>query len=198
MKNANDDDLKKSYRRLAMKWHSDKNPLTKKAAEAKFKQISEAYDVLSDPQRRHAYDQHGGWKKGTKITFPEKGGNQEPGVTPADLTFVVDEKPHPVYTRDGIDLIVKKKVSLIEALTGVTLSLTTLDGRNLTIPVLDIVKPGQEIVIPNERMPTKEDPLKIGDLRVNLDVLFPSRLTSEQKNGLKRVLGGTLMELKNI
>ncbi|XP_048612797.1 dnaJ homolog subfamily B member 1-like, partial [Brassica napus] len=139
-----------------------------------------------------------GWKKGTKITFPEKGGNQEPGVTPADLTFVVDEKPHPVYTRDGIDLIVKKKVSLIEALTGVTLSLTTLDGRNLTIPVLDIVKPGQEIVIPNERMPTKEDPLKIGDLRVNLDVLFPSRLTSEQKNGLKRVLGGTLMELKNI
>ncbi|CDY37986.1 BnaC05g07880D [Brassica napus] len=216
-RNANDDDLKKSYRRLAMKWHSDKNPLTKKAAEAKFKQISEAYDVLSDPQRRHAYDQHGGfdlfpkivheilkieikpgWKKGTKITFPEKGGNQEPGVTPADLTFVVDEKPHPVYTRDGIDLIVKKKVSLIEALTGVTLSLTTLDGRNLTIPVLDIVKPGQEIVIPNERMPTKEDPLKIGDLRVNLDVLFPSRLTSEQKNGLKRVLGGTLMELKNI
>uniref|UniRef100_M4DTU9 J domain-containing protein n=1 Tax=Brassica campestris TaxID=3711 RepID=M4DTU9_BRACM len=59
--NANDDDLKKSYRRLAMKWHPVKNPLTKKAAEAKFKQISQAYDVLSDPQIRHAYDQHGGF-----------------------------------------------------------------------------------------------------------------------------------------
>ena len=130
-----------------------------------------------------------GWKKGTKITFPEKG-NQEPGVTPADLTFVVDEKPHPVYTRDGNDLIFEKKVSLIDALTGVTVSLTTLDGRNLTIPVLDIVKPGHEIVIPNEGMPTKE-PLKRGDLRVRFEILFPSRLTSEQKSDLKRVLGGS-------
>ncbi|CAH8355088.1 unnamed protein product [Eruca vesicaria subsp. sativa] len=80
-----------------------------------------------------------------------------------------------------------KKASLIEALTGVTISLTTLDRRNLTIPVLDTVKPGQEIVITNEGMPTKH-PLKRGDLRVGFDVLFPSRLTSEQKNDLKRVL----------
>lgn len=59
-RDANDDDLKKSYRRLAMKYHPDKNPTTsKKEAEAKFKQISEAYDVLSDPRRRQIYDQHG-------------------------------------------------------------------------------------------------------------------------------------------
>lgn len=44
-KNAKDDDLKKAYRKLAMKWHPDKNPTNKKEAEAKFKQISEAYDV---------------------------------------------------------------------------------------------------------------------------------------------------------
>ena len=56
---ASEDDLKKSYRRLAMKWHPDKNPSSKKEAEAKFKQISEAYDVLSDPQRRQIYDQYG-------------------------------------------------------------------------------------------------------------------------------------------
>ena len=43
--NAKDDDLKKAYRKLAMKWHPDKNPNNKKEAEAKFKQISEAYDV---------------------------------------------------------------------------------------------------------------------------------------------------------
>ena len=45
-RNAKDDDLKKAYRKLAMKWHPDKNPNSKKDAEAKFKQISEAYDVL--------------------------------------------------------------------------------------------------------------------------------------------------------
>lgn len=44
-RNAKDDDLKKTYRKLAMKWHPDKNPNNKKEAEAKFKTISEAYDV---------------------------------------------------------------------------------------------------------------------------------------------------------
>lgn len=46
-RSASDDDLKKAYRKLAMKWHPDKNPTNKKEAEAKFKQISEAYDVCS-------------------------------------------------------------------------------------------------------------------------------------------------------
>ena len=58
-RSANDDDLKKAYRKLAMKWHPDKNPNNKKDAEAKFKQISEAYDVLSDPQKRAVYDHCG-------------------------------------------------------------------------------------------------------------------------------------------
>lgn len=44
-KGASEDDLKKAYRKLAMKWHPDKNPNNKKDAEAMFKQISEAYDV---------------------------------------------------------------------------------------------------------------------------------------------------------
>ena len=44
-KNATDEDLKKAYRKLAMKWHSDKNPNNKKKAEAKFKQVLEAYEI---------------------------------------------------------------------------------------------------------------------------------------------------------
>lgn len=58
-RNASDDDLKKAYKRLAMIWHPDKNPVNKREAEAKFKQISEAYDVLSDPQKRQIYDLYG-------------------------------------------------------------------------------------------------------------------------------------------
>ncbi|CAA7023197.1 unnamed protein product, partial [Microthlaspi erraticum] len=48
-KSATEDDLKKSYRRLAMKWHPDKNPNSKTEAEAKFKQISEAYEASHFP-----------------------------------------------------------------------------------------------------------------------------------------------------
>lgn len=57
--NASEEDLKKAYKRLAMKWHPDKNPDNKKEAEAKFKQISEAYDVLSDPHKRQIYELYG-------------------------------------------------------------------------------------------------------------------------------------------
>jgi DnaJ family protein B protein 4 len=128
-----------------------------------------------------------GWKKGTKITFPEKG-NQEPGTIPADLIFVVDEKPHPVFKRDGNDLVVNQKMSLLEALTGKTIELTTLDGRYLTVPVSDIVKPGHEVLILDEGMPVSKEPNKRGNLRIKFDITFPSRLTAEQKSDLKKAL----------
>ena len=60
VKNASDDDIKKAYRKLAMKHHPDRNQGDKaKEAEAKFKEVKEAYEMLSDPQKRAAYDQHG-------------------------------------------------------------------------------------------------------------------------------------------
>ncbi|HTR18284.1 MAG TPA: molecular chaperone DnaJ [Acetobacteraceae bacterium] len=55
---ASADDLKKAYRKLAMKYHPDRNP-GDKAAEARFKEINEAYDVLKDEQKRAAYDRFG-------------------------------------------------------------------------------------------------------------------------------------------
>ncbi|KAL6513847.1 hypothetical protein OROHE_019303 [Orobanche hederae] len=297
-KNASEEDVKRSYKRLAMKWHPDKNAVNTEEAEAKFKQISEAYDVLSDPEKRQIYDLYGeegvksglcskdrdagggvrgfgfrftprsaedvfeeifgkfdfarekrngggggggvlkkaaamesqlpcsleelykgsrrkmkisrivldesrkpctveevlsihiqpGWKKGTKITFPEKG-NHEPDSAPGDLIFVVDEKSHPTFKRDGNDLIVHQKISLLDALTGKTLSITTLDGRELPLALSDVIRPGQEMVIENEGMPLSKEPGKNGNLRIKFDIKFPSRLSAEQKSDLRRVLG---------
>ena len=58
-KNATDDELKKAFRKKAKQWHPDANPDNKKEAEAKFKEVNEAYEVLSNPQKRQMYDQFG-------------------------------------------------------------------------------------------------------------------------------------------
>lgn len=57
-RDASDEDIKKSYRKMAMKYHPDRNPDSKEA-EDKFKEAKEAYEMLSDPQKRAAYDQYG-------------------------------------------------------------------------------------------------------------------------------------------
>ena len=58
-RNASDAEIKKSYRSMAMKFHPDRNADNPEAAEVKFKQIKEAYEILSDPKKRSAYDQFG-------------------------------------------------------------------------------------------------------------------------------------------
>ena len=73
-KGASDDEIKKAYRKLALKYHPDKNP-GDKAAEEKFKEINEAHDVLSDKQKRARYDQFGHAGVGGASGNPFAGGN---------------------------------------------------------------------------------------------------------------------------
>ena len=140
---------------------------------------------------------HPGWKSGTKIRFPQSGNEQVNGKT-QDLVFVVEEKPHETFKREGNDLTCNIGLSLVESLSGpppgVTRSTKTikmLDGRQLQVPVpLGIVKPGQETTISGEGMPIrKEGSVKErGNLIVKWEVVFPERLTPAQKESIRKIL----------
>jgi molecular chaperone DnaJ len=83
-KGASLDDIKKSYRKLAMQHHPDKNP-GDKAAEAKFKDITEAYDILKDEQKRAAYDRYG------HAAFEQGGGGAQGGFGFGGFADIFDE-----------------------------------------------------------------------------------------------------------
>ena len=310
-KDADDNALKKAYRKQAMRWHPDKNQDNKSEAEAKFKDISEAFEVLSDPQKREIYDRFGedglkngmggaagggfaftpssaedifrsffgnddgfstifggrcgshfngmpsgfdsfvhggdpfgrprsrkaapitnplrctleelysgttkkmkisrqlrdasgknmevseileikvrpGWKQGTKITFEEKG-DERPGIIPADIVFVIEEKPHDVFTRSGDDLIHKRRLSLVDALCGTVVELKHLDGTVLHIPIKTVASPQRKHVERGKGMPNSKT-MKHGDLLIQFDVIFPHRLDELQKEKIREALENT-------
>merc|ERR1719334_118439 len=113
-----------------------------------------------------------GWQPGTRIVFPKEG-DQGPNNIPADIVFIVKDKPHPRFKREENNLIFVAKVLLGKALTGCSVDLPTLDGRLLNIPINDIISPGYEKVVPGEGMPISQNPNIRGDLVIRFDIEFP-------------------------
>lgn len=315
-KGASDDEIKKAYRKMALKYHPDKNK--DPGAEAKFKDIAEAYDVLSDAKKKEVYDKYGedglksdgfpggggggqhyefhgdpmrmftqffggddpfggvfgmggggpgvffnvgghggmedmgygggfgggrrapvrqdptvqhelnvsledinsgcvkkmkitrkvlnsdgvstrvedkvlsinikpGWKSGTKITFPKEG-DQHPGRTPADIVFVIKDKPHPTFKREGTDIKYAHKVALRDALCGATVTVPLLGGGNQQVKINDIIRPGTVRRLTGKGLPNPKSPGVRGDLIVEFDIQFPTSLTDAQKELLQSVL----------
>merc|ERR1712146_489639 len=153
--------------------------------------------VMVDERRRREEEEvltvnvKPGWKAGTKITFNNKG-DEYPGTEPADVVFVIEERRHDTFKRGGSssnDLIYRHRCSLGDALTGFTISLTTLDNRTLSVPVTEIVNPQYVKVVRGEGMPISKRAGQRGDLRIEFDIHFPrGPLSDEKKAALKSIL----------
>ncbi|KAJ1504025.1 hypothetical protein HMI54_006614 [Coelomomyces lativittatus] len=127
-----------------------------------------------------------GWRSGVKVKFHEEG-DALPNSTNQDIEFVICEKPHAQFQRDGDDLHMNLDLTLCEALTGFSKTVNTLDGRKLKISFDQIVLPDQEVRFQGEGMPIKGTSNK-GDLVIKYKVHFPTSLTLDQKNQLKAML----------
>ncbi|VEN58965.1 unnamed protein product [Callosobruchus maculatus] len=299
-KGASDDDIKKAYRKLALKYHPDKNKSP--GAEEKFKEVAEAYEVLSDKTKRDVYDAYGeeglkggvgggtggvnsqpgnfsytyhgdpratfaqffgnsspfsaffdfgnnrmsfnfhgspnrskdkmqdppiehdlyvslediakgcqkkmkisrkvlqpdgstkkedkvltinvkpGWKAGTKITF-QREGDQSRNKIPADIVFIIRDKPHPLFKREGSDIKYTAKVSLKQALCGCTIEVPTMAGKTLSLNYQnEIIKPNTVRRIQGYGLPLPKEPSRHGDLIVNFDIRFPDNLSQSAKD----------------
>src|SRR4051812_38874253 len=128
-KNASQDDLKKAYRKLAMQFHPDRNPGDKQA-EARFKDVSEAYDILKDDQKRAAYDRFG------HAAFEQGGGGAGPGFGGFDFSATGDlgdifeqmfgtggRRGGAGRPRSGADVRQAVEIDLAEAFTGTKVNL---------------------------------------------------------------------------
>lgn len=288
---ASETDIKKAYRKLSLEYHPDRNK--NPDAQSKFQEINEAYETLSDPQKRkqhdmgtgdvpfgfpggfpggfpfggggirvhhsggmpsdindifeqffssgmggpmggpnirvfhngrtvhqkpppikktlpisleQAYDgfnmtmgmENGTDKEQIPITVPKGINNNETiiltgkgntnGHLRGDLHLIFEIQPHHFFTRDGLDLLCKKTITLKESLCGFLVEIPHLSGKMLRLTnqnLGNIVKPGLKREVPNFGI-TKGD--QTGKLIIEFDVIFPDSITEEQKEGLKNIL----------
>ena len=284
---AGADQIKKAYRRLAREHHPDRNPGNARAEE-RFKEIREAYSVLSDPERKRQYDQmrrnpFGQFQEGfrspgqsqtsdangsffsfdpgvgwddilggagsvtdffgrmfggepqqrttnrtrrrtrtpqtnltatvpfdlalrggkTEVSLPDgrkirinipkgmedgfkirlKGqGAAAPGGAPGDVFVTFRVEPHPVYRRNGSDLLVDIDINPFEAMLGTTRSITTPQGKQVKVTVPQGAQTGDKLRLRGLGVETER---QTGDLFVVVNVRTPKNLTAEQKRAVQ-------------
>ena len=103
-------------------------------------------------------------------------GDEEPGIPPGDVVFVLKQTPHDSFQRSGNDLLTAVHITLSEALFGFSRILVThLDGRGIHVssPPGKIIKPGESIVARGEGMPTYKHPDTKGDLYIVFKIDMP-------------------------
>lgn len=290
-KNVDDAELKKTYRKLARKYHPDSNQGDAKA-EATFKEISEAYSVLSDKEQRAEYDEiramgsgarftagnqaggggfddvfsrfgrggrgtqadfddifamfnqgggssfgsgrfgqptggfrgYGGPTKGSdvtarttldfttavrgdtvtlqgedgkpikikipagvadgqKIRLAGRGRPSTDGGAPGDIVVTVAVRPHPVFTRDGLNLRVTVPVTFTEAVLGATIEVPTLGGDPVKLRVAPGTPSGRVLRVKGRGVETKKG---TGDLLAQLEVAVPTHLDDQARETLER------------
>ena len=199
-KSSNDDEIKKAYRNLAREHHPDMVKDSDKAqAEKKFKEINEAYQVLSDPEKKRQYDQfgHDAFKQGAGAGgFGGVGGfgGQYGGYSYNGTNINID--PFEIFEevfgfggfgrpRKGKNIMHEVRVSFEEAVRGAERKIKVSSGE-FTIKIPQGIVDGMEMRFAGKGMPG-QDKLPNGDLLVSFRVAFPNNLERYTENILQIV-----------
>lgn len=132
-----------------------------------------------------------GMRDGQKIPFRGEAGYSDPNIPPGDMVFVVEAKEHQTFKRINIDLVMEKKISLVEALCGSTFFVRHLDDHVIKCSPQpgQVIQPDSWQRIEEEGMPVHGRPMVRGNLYIHFDVEFPTMLNEVQREALTKVLG---------
>lgn len=278
-KGASQDEIKKAFRKMAHKYHPDK----KDGDEAKFKEANEAYQILSNPQKRQQYDQFGsagpggqgfngqnpfggqggfggfdfsGFQQGSgqhidlddilgsffgggrrtprgrdiqisvqlsfkdavfgvekKISVPDLKDGQDnnknkeitvtipPGVQhgqtlrlqgygeqltngePGNVMLIISVEKHPVFKRDGYNLVMNLDVKLTDAIVGTKHEVELLDGKKIKVKIPSGLESGQILRVKGEGIPAGT--FRNGDLYIKTNILIPKKLSKSAKEAIE-------------
>lgn len=128
-----------------------------------------------------------GYKKGTKIRFEQEGGIVQgyPPNVMADLVFVLDEKPHPRFVRNGADIRTEVHINLKQALLGTNLTVRSLDGTDTSIPLTGVSKNGRQLRVSGKGLPDRKTG-RNGDMYVTIAIDMPTSLNNETKRLIEK------------
>ena len=117
-------------------------------------------------------------------------GDEYPEVETGDLIIEIFLQKHKDFIRKGADLLYKCEISLLEALTGVTLAITHLDGRRILIKSSpgEIIQPQTLKTVEELGMPFFNSPCRFGHLYIDFQIVFPDKLSDEQSNKITEIL----------
>lgn len=186
-KEASADDIKKAYRKLAHKFHPDKTGENKSEMEKKFKEINEAYQVLSDPEKKARYDQFGhagmgggaagspfGGSAGSPFGGRSGGFQFDFGGGFGGFETVIEDLMGSAFANVNAEVA----ISLTQAMLGAKLSLQTGNRETIDLTIPPGTQDGQSFVF---RGKGREHRRGRGDLVISVRIRLPRRLNRQQK-----------------
>ncbi|HLB95503.1 MAG TPA: DnaJ domain-containing protein [Patescibacteria group bacterium] len=186
-KNATPDEIKRAYRKLAHQYHPDKNS----SQGERFKEINEAYQVLSDPQKKDNYDRFGtaegfgdfarGETAGPR-TWDFRGFGRDGSFSGSfgGLGDIFEDFFGDVFSQVQTEV----EIPLTSAILGGTLNLQTSQGEKIDLRVPPGTQDGQTFRFPGRGMPTRRGR---GDLLVTVRIKLPRHLSREQRELLEKL-----------
>src|SRR2546423_1655265 len=161
-KKATEKEIRSAYRKLARQHHPDVNPGDKKA-EARFREINAAYEVLKDPDKRKKYDKYGDqWEHADQIEEAQRRSSAgdffrrtqtQNGTSGGDMMLAVTARPSEQFERKGPDLYVDVPVTLTDAVRGGEVRVPTPKGTRLALKIPAGTQNGRAIRLTGQGMP---------------------------------------------